>query len=318
MATEKTIPSAAMSFGNQVTDSTASVLSTTSADQNNSQANSTTEQVLYPRNNLLKPQRTATWRTTDPGEEREHAAIAVDLGHLFVPSIFALVNCNLGYSAGVYWEATALARNLTSSPNSTIVTPTQILLQGSNLSSFSGSTQDFKYTLYDQDFNNKVLRFYLDKDESGVAMPAGGYRFWRVVINAYSSLNSYVEIGQIWLGGVVNIAPEIGSLGSKQKDPSVISTSYAGAQYVDKLPTQRSIALGINHLPDEDEAIPLQKLAASGGTASEVLLDISAWSSSSVRKASDTYYGRLSPSGFNWSAKFQRRRTVNFAFEEAI
>lgn len=315
MATEKTISSAAMSFENFLTRASARALDETNANQNSATTNLSTEQNLYPRKNIVSPQRSKTWRSSDTGVKK-HAAIAIDAGSSVAPRLFALVNSNLSYDVATALISSGQAENLTVSPNSATLAANQVILQGSDSSSFV-SAQDFTYSLYEQDSNNAILRFYIDNDNSGSAMPAAGYRYWRVVFNKDSAESSYIELGQFWLGTVTDIAPEIGGLSSKQKDNSVISTSYSGAQYSDKITPIRTISFTIKHTEDSAEAIPLQKLAASAGATSEVIIDISAWSSDATRKSADTYYGRLSSQGFGWSAKFQRRRTIKFSFAEA-
>lgn len=314
MATEKTISSAAISFDNFMTSSSAAALPETAAEQSSS-TNMSTEQSLYPRSNLTSPQRSKTWRSADNGT-KTHAAIGMDSGTLRIPEVFALIDSNLSYSVGALLIAGGAAETLQVAPNNAALTATQVMLQGSNSSAFS-ATQDFTYNLYDADSHNGVLRFYIDKDDGGTALPAFGYRYWRVVFNRDSTAASYIELGQFWLGTVTDIAPEIKSLRSKQNDASAISASYSGAQYVDKIKPIRSIEFGIEHAEDAAEAIPLQKLAASSGATSEALIDISAWSSDSTRKSADTYYGRLRGTGFSWSANFQRRRSVKLAFVEA-
>jgi len=313
MATEKTISSAAISLENFTTASSASVLEETFADNANSSSNSFTQQALYPRSNLSKAQRSKTWRSADTGT-RAHCAVAMDLGSGKVPGVLAIVDSNLSYAYGAVLSGDS--STLTVKPNNSTISASQIMLQASNSSNFATSV-DFTYSTYDQDPDNKVLRFYLENDNSSNSMSAFGYRYWRLVLHKSSAAETYFEIGQLYLGAVTEIAPEIGSLQYKQKDPSRVSSSYSGARYSDKLKPVRTINFSIKHIEDSAEAIPLQKIAASAGGVSQGILDISAWSTDAVRKASDVYYGALAQSGFNWKAQFQRRRTVSFSFVEA-
>jgi len=315
MASEKTISSAAVSFENFCTKTSASVISETFPDNSNTTVSLSTEQSLYPRKNLISPQRSKKWRSADSGS-RSHVAIAIDLGASKVPGLLALVDSNLSKSSADNFVSAGVTENLTVRPNSASLSPTEILLQGAVSSDFS-TAQDFKYSLYDQDSLNGVIRYYLDTDESGSAINSSGYRYWRLVVNKHSFADAYFQLGQLWLGQVTNIAPEIGGLSLKQADASPFSTAYNGARFSDKISPIRSIGIEIKHLPDSTEAIPLQNIAASSGATEEVILDISAWSSDVVRKASDTYYGRLESNGFQWSAQFQRRRTVKLSFVEA-
>jgi len=312
MATEKTISSAAISLDNFTTAALASSLEETFADNANSSANSFTQQALYPRTNLSKAQRSKTWRSADTGT-RAHCAVAFDLGVGKAPGVFAIVDSNLSYAGAL---ASGDSSSLTVKPNNSTISATQIILQASTQSNFATAI-DFTYSIYDQDSDNKILRFYLDKDNSGNAMSAYGYRYWRIVLHKSSAIETYFEIGQIYLGALTEIAPEIGSLSYKQKDPSRVSTSYNGARYSDKLKPFRTIDFSIKHIEDSAEAIPLQRIAASAGGVSQGVLDLSAWSSDASRKASDVYFGTLSNSGFSWKAQFQRRRTVTFSFVEA-
>ena len=314
MATEKTISSAAISFANFMTSSSSSALTETAAEHGSS-TNMSTEQSLYPRSNLTSPQRSKTWRSSDTGVKK-HVAIAMDAGSYRIPTVFALVNSNLSYNTAVFLVAGGATETLTVQPNERTITATQIMLQGSNSSSFANS-QDFTYNLYEADSDNGVLRFYIDKDDDNAAIGGLGLRYWRVVFNKDSTASPYVELGQFWLGTVTEIAPEIGSLKSTQNDPSPVSASYGGTQYYDSIDPVRTINFGVKHAEDAAEVIPLQKLAAASGATREALIDISAWSTDATRKASDTYYGRLTKSGFKWTAKFQRRRSVQFSFVEA-
>ena len=315
MATESTISSAAISFSNYTTDAQASVVTSTFPNSSATSTDSFTQQALYPRKNLISGQRSLGWRSADTGS-RQHFGIAFDLGSAKTPGVFALINSNLSATLGAA-AVSAGETNLSVAPNSLALTAQQVLLQGSATSNFA-ATQDFTYTLYAEDENNKIQKFYVGNDNSGAA--ASAYRYWRVVAHKEAIIKTYAEVGNIWLGEVTAIAPEIGSLKSTLNDASVSSASRSGAVYSDRIKPLRAISFAMKHTDDLTEAIPLQKLAASAGSTREVLLDISAWSTDSLdatktRKGSDVYYGRLK-SGFNWSAKFQRRRSVSFSFME--
>jgi hypothetical protein len=97
------------------------------------------------------------------------------------------------------------------------------------------------------------------------------YRYWRLKISDVGNAYGYIEIGQVWIGEHLDIqAPENG-FKFKITDPSVITKTSFGQEYVDEYPQMDQIDFDYKYMYYEDYQI-LENMYRENGTRKPVFV----------------------------------------------
>lgn len=261
----------------------------------------TSQASLFPKERLLDPRRSVTWRSTSAGAQQ----IVGQFASSSLPAIFALINSNLASGQTVTLE---LASN----------------------QAISSNVLTWNFTTYAQDWDpiylrgRHTLRWYLGIPDSGGT--ASDRPFFRITLPASGTIDSdgdgvadsYHELGVIYLG-MFSLIPN--SLGRRIRviDPSRIALSDGGARFPDVRPPFHEIDMEAPLLT-HSSSMALRQMIEAAGSHRHVLYDEWARSSDPSDKAKGCRYGFLG-GGRDVAGTFTRRwqtfDTADLVFVEA-
>tara|TARA_R110000824_G_scaffold387928_1_gene583334 strand:+ start:740 stop:1585 length:846 start_codon:yes stop_codon:yes gene_type:complete len=243
----------------------------------------------YPASNLNNPMRTKRFRATHPGGGSDMVTFTIVTPSVAVNAI-AFVDWNLPESDKTF-----------------------------SLQTFSGVGT---YLLYPYQGDHGVARYYLGTPSSGTwTSPTTVYTL--TFQGDYSLPDSYMEIGEIYLGSYTNIdIATPANIGLQ--DPSTRAQSYGGQEYVE--PMTRWTKVDFNLLPMTQANMYTMEQVVDAVGPGHVILDMhgsaastdgASTAPSTLDKAS-TYYGRLRKGQLmKQQLKGANNNVIGLSFDEA-
>lgn len=241
----------------------------------------TSQQSLFPKENLLSPLRSKRLRTTTASVAQK---IDVSLVTPVVfPGICALVDSNLD-------------------DNETVS------IEGATETTFNTGHADYakwNFTTYQQDWTPKtrtgrrVLRWYPGSADVAGANVFALRPFWRLTLPANGTIDSdgdgvadtYYELGVWFLGAYQRLPINVG-FDRGLSDPSVNAESDGGAIYPDRRPTFHELSSDAPLLDDASSISMLRALDDAGETR-HCIQDLWGWATAENKKADSCYYGHV-------------------------
>ena len=234
-------------------------------------ADISSQQQYYPAKNLLRPHRSESWRSTAASNAQY---VVFDFGSAVLPTCLAMTDVN--FDAGTF-----------------------IRLRGSTNSDQTLAPIYYDLPPYAQE-NSRVLRWYLGAPTFGTA---AAREFWGVRIlpaafGSYGTTEDLFEIGSVFIGEYINIAPDQG-VRISSRNPSDRQEGYGRAQWSDPLRSYHEIDLALPDLTFAEFHALKSKIVRQG--ARHALLDLHAYSTDSTVKGSGCFYGYFAGSPVNGS-----------------
>lgn len=246
-------------------------------------ASATTSASLYPKENIINPQRTKRWRSTSSTADQK---VVIDLGGAYSPTMLALVDCNVksGQTVTVKMSTT----------------------------SAMASPETLSLTTYAQTTPGGVLVWYFSGWTSS-------RQFLEVTLPANGTDDAYYEVGAIYVGTYDTFSIDKG-LRIQATDPSVRSESYSGNVYVDAQTAYHTISFDVTLLTYA-QAYAFKSQFASA-TTTHTVLDLHAFnrdvSGAAVITPASTFYGfPASGGGFSMQVVSPTENAISVSFEEA-
>lgn len=246
----------------------------------------TSEASLYPGVNLLNGLRSKRWRSTTVGSDQ---FLSFDLGTPHKPVVFALIDSNIDGAK-------------------------TIVLQSSNSPDFSTNLRNYTYTTYAQS-EQKVLRFFVGTSDGGYS---DAHQYWRVKIaaNSQKSGYSYFEVGNVWLGPILEVDIDVG-FSIDVSDDSDEERAYNGARYLDVIRSTKSVSLTLPLIP-VDTMYGIKEFFDSYGSWYHLLIDVFGTNANDKKRQHGAFYGNVSNNGVSYSQELQVYGNVEFEFDEAV
>lgn len=308
--------SAAISWENLLTNGSTTVDNSTATETAWDGVSASLDEPLYPKSNLLIPNRSKGWRTTSTtsgGGSLDWVSVSFTLDSAKHPGVFAFIDSNLDNTSESF------------------------LLEASNEATFSGS--ELSYTRWV--FNNKpvsnrnIARWYF-KDSTPVIGGWHSYttrKYWRFSLpykrtseragNGFFwwtggdlTSEAYFRMNNIWLGEYSEFRPSDRTR-IDVIDNSTREVSRDGSIYSDRKNVYHSIGLEVDFLNQSEMYTMRNNVETSQGRP--ILLDLHANSTDVNIQKYSTYYGLMtdkSPAKVNY--KTVSNNSIKLSFEEMV
>lgn len=231
-------------------------------------AGQSSQATYYPATALLDAHRSKRWRSTDVTIAQ---TVTFDLGSALKPTLFGLVDYN--------------------------GTTGNIILKGATDSAITSGVQTYTFAWPLQSADAATIAFYPTADDVGSAATAKQY--WQVTLPANATgtgedIDLFHEVGVVWLG-YYSPLDAIADVALDTSDDSDVSTSYAGARYVDTLRPRHTISLSV----EQQDLATAQALRATlvAQRHAHCLLDLHAVSTNIFLYPFGRFYGHLDLDG---------------------